>query len=239
MLSAKNRRSPELMLLSMCNFGGCLLCAETACASLSECLSLRALLLTQDYKRGPTMSAGGHMGAIGAQDARQAKICKLADIAARVLLRRLHALDQHIGAFQITAQAKTLLNFPFKLTSQSRSLWDSESRSQTAAFSISTLAPFKALRGSGVRRTAKSHKASLQCVHCAHAEDASRSDCIGLPLMWLTCARCPKSAGTSCQRRCPSGSARSSPAATQAAQPCFLCTMHHFFAHICRWALTK
>lgn len=128
---------------------------------LSDCLSLHALLVTQHYKRGPTMSAGRHMGAIGAQDARQAKVCKLADIAARVLLRRLHALDQHIGAFQITAQAKTLLSFLFKLTSQSRSLWDSESRSQLAAHSQSTL--WRPLR------------------HCAAVVFADRQSLIKLP----------------------------------------------------------
>lgn len=128
-------RYSELMVLSMCQFGGRSLCAKTACASLSDCHSLYALLLTQDHKRRPTMSAGRDMGAIGAQDTRQAKVCKLADIAARVLFRRPHAFDQHIGALQITAQAKTLLSFLSKLTPQSRSLWGSEGRSQAAAHS--------------------------------------------------------------------------------------------------------
>ena len=132
-------RYSELIVVSMRHFGGCSLCAEAACAALSDCQSLYALLLAQGHKRRPTMSAGGDMGAVGAQDARQAKVCKLADIAARVLFRRPHALDQHIGALQITAQARTSLSFLFKLAPQSRSLWGVEGRSQAAAHSLLAL----------------------------------------------------------------------------------------------------
>ena len=81
------------------------------------------------------MSAGGDMGAIGAQDTRQAKVCKLADIAARFLLRRPHAFDQHIGALQITAQAETLLSFLPELATQSKFFWGVEGRSRAAAHS--------------------------------------------------------------------------------------------------------
>ena len=51
-----------------------------------------------------TVRAGGDVGAVGAEDACQAKVGQLADVAARVLLRGLGALDQHVGALQVAAQ---------------------------------------------------------------------------------------------------------------------------------------
>lgn len=51
-----------------------------------------------------TVRAGRDMGPIGAKHTRQAEVGQLTDVAARVLLGGLHALDKHIGALQITAQ---------------------------------------------------------------------------------------------------------------------------------------
>ena len=51
-----------------------------------------------------TVRARRDVGAIGAEDTRKAEVGQLADVAARVLLCGLGALDQHIGALQITAQ---------------------------------------------------------------------------------------------------------------------------------------
>ena len=53
--------------------------------------------------RARTMGAGRYMRAVGPQHARQAEVGQLAHVAARVLRRRRAALDEHVGALQVTA----------------------------------------------------------------------------------------------------------------------------------------
>ena len=147
-----------------------------------------------------SMSAGRHVRAVGAEHARQAEVGQLAHKAARVLCRRLAALDEHVGALQVTTEQRQC------------------AVRQSGHFSPERLR----LPLQGVPLKALHFSVELQRVMCLlmhttfegyiakHTPHVAFMQLCGIVCVvsagrGVTCAQCPGSAGTSCPRRCPSG----------------------------------
>ena len=86
------------------------------------------------------MSAGRDVRAVGPEHARQAEVGQLAHKAARVLRRRLAALDEHVGALQVTAgQGKSVVKSNVQLSPRPFVLAPTRCPAQSSSSGIASL----------------------------------------------------------------------------------------------------